>query len=240
MHRTTATRDGTRHQTELVALETGRRVATGRPLDLDGTAVQPKLELRVNHWSAGWTRAHGIKSGSWDRKENQRSADTEATFDLVTGTLESKPVSDLFDLQRRFTALADAGGSLAFVRRSTDGGSLQLWHAGAPRTLELDQRFPSYDPASVQAVVAADGTAWLVLVVDPVNAEAVARKRADPEYLDVFRVATDGKAVRQARVLATKQRLRFGVVGERFWLIERNQGFERGGKALTLYELAVR
>ena len=50
-------------------------------------------------------------------------------------------------------------------------------------------------------MVLPDGTAWLVLKMDPVNAEAVARKKADPEYLDVFRVDGTGKAVRKGRVL---------------------------------------
>ena len=69
------------------------------------------------------------------------------------------------------------------------------------------------------------------------NAEAVARKRADPEYLDVFKLA-DGKATRKARVLAKGIRHRFGAAGEqRFWLIERNAGFDRGGKTFTLYQL---
>jgi hypothetical protein len=39
------------------------------------------------------------------------------------------------------------------------------------------------------------------------------------------------------RVLATNARHRFGVIGDKLWLLERNNGFERGGKALTLYTL---
>ena len=78
---------------------------------------------------------------------------------------------------------------------------------------------------------------WLALKVDPVNAEAVARKKADLEYLDVFRAGPDGKAIRKARILATGIRHRFGVAGDRFWLIERNQSMERGGKSLTVYQL---
>jgi hypothetical protein len=77
-----------------------------------------------------------------------------------------------------------------------------------------------------------------VLKTDPVNPDAVARKKADPEYVDVFQAGPDGKAIRKARVLETGLRVRFGVAGARFWLLERSSGFERGGKTLTLYSFA--
>ena len=65
-------------------------------------------------------------------------------------------------------------------------------------------------------MVLPDGTAWIALKVDPVNPDAVARKKADPEYLDIFRAGPDRKAVRKARVLATGVRHRFGVVKTAF------------------------
>jgi carotenoid cleavage dioxygenase-like enzyme len=106
------------------------------------------------------------------------------------------------------------------------------------KTVELDQPLASYDPKSLQGVINADGSAWVSFKVDPVNADAVARKKADPEYLDVFKVGADGKAVRKARVLGKGIRFRFGVIGDYFWLLERSPGSDRGGRALTLYSLA--
>ena len=79
---------------------------------------------------------------------------------------------------------------------------------------------------------------WLGFVVIAAAVTlAVARKKADPEYLDVFVAPAGGKAVRKARVLAAGARHRFGVAGDRFWLLERNQGFDRGGKNLVLYQV---
>ena len=121
---------------------------------------------------------------------------------------------------------------------TSNGAGIELWRAGKLTPLALDQKFTDYDPKSMQSFVNADGTGWLALKVDPVNADAVARKRADPEYLDIFKIAADGKATRKARVLAKGVRHRLGVAGEqRFSLVERNAGFERGGKSVTLYQL---
>jgi len=53
-------------------------------------------------------------------------------------------------------------------------------------------------------------------------------------------VGPDGKAPRKARVLAKGVRHRFGLVadkaGDKFWLLERNNGFDRGGRSLTVYQ----
>lgn len=239
VHRATPSATGTRHEVELVAIETGRRVQMGRALELDGTNKQAKLELTVNHWSDGMTRAYGVKAGAWDRKENQRSPDTEASYDLVTGKVETKKITDLYEQRRRFQALADSGNQLDFVRMAWDNSGLQLWKAGTPKPIQFDEPLTNYDPKSVQATVTADGGAWLVMKIDPVNPAAVERKKADPEYLDVFRVGPDGKSPRKARVLAKGIRHRFGVVadkaGDKFWLLERNNGMDRGGRSLVVY-----
>ena len=226
-----------KHAIDLRDLATGARIGKGKVLALDASGEEKKLEFRVNHWSDGWTRAHGIKAGQWDKKEDQRGPDQEATFDLVTGRLEKQKIVDLFDQKRRFAALVDAGGKLDFLRLPPNMAGIELWRAGKMTPVVLDQKLTDYDLKTMQHVVNADGTGWLALKVDPVNADAVARKKADPEYLDIFRISADGKATRKARVLAKGLRHRFGVAGDRFWLIERNAGFERGGKTVTLYQL---
>jgi hypothetical protein len=228
---------GETHTVELIAIDSGRRVGAARALALDAARASKPLDFRVNHWSEGWTRAHGIKGGEWDRKENQRTPDREAAYDVLAGRFtEQAPIADLFEQRRRFQTLAaEAEGRSDFFRM--DPAGIQLWRAGKPRVVELDQPLASYDPRSLQGVAGPDGSAWIAIKVDPVNPDAVARKKADPEYLDVFQAPAGGKAVRKARVLAQGVRHRFGVAGDRFWLIERNQGFDRGGKSLALYRL---
>jgi len=238
VHRVTSTSTSTRHEIELLSIDNGKRIGAVHTLELGVGDVEKKLEFRVNHWSDGWTKAYGIKGGDWDRKEDQRAPDAEATFDMLAGKLvDKKKIDDLFEQRKRFQALADSGGKLDFVRIEMLK-EIQAWRGGKLQKIELDQPLASYDTKSLQAVVTADGV-WLALKVDPVNAEAVARKKADIEYLDIFKAGADGKAVRKARVLASKIRHRFGVMadGKSFYLIERNQSMDRGGKSLTVYTL---
>lgn len=240
VHRMTDTGKGTRHEVELDALETGKRISAGRPLELDASDGDKKLELKVNHWSDGYTLAHGTKGGEWDKKEDQRSPDVEATYDLITGKFTSqKKIENLFEQRKRFQALAEAHDKLDFLRMSWDNANVQIWHDGKPTTVALDEPITNYDPKSLQGVVQPDGSAWIVLKMDPVNPDAVARKKADAEYLDIFRAGADGKAVRKARVLGPGMRFWFGVMGtgDRFWLLQRSNGFERGGRTVTVYQL---
>ena len=238
VHKAVATKVGTRHEVELFAIETGKRVSKGKTFELDKD-LEKKLDFRVNHWSDGWTRAGGVKGGEWVKKENQRSPDSEATYDLIAGKfVEAKPIGDLFEQRKRYQILADAGGQLDFLRVKPDNSGVEIWRKGVAGAITVDQAWSQYDPKSLQGVINPDGSAWLVLEVDPVNAEAVARKKADPEYVDVFRVGTDGKAARKARVLAKGLKHKFGVVDNYFWLLERSTGFERGGRLLTIYQLA--
>jgi hypothetical protein len=237
VHNATALASGTRHEVELDALETGKRVAAGRAVEVDSVQTSKQLDLKINHWADGMTRAFGIKGGEWDKKENQRSPDVEATYDLITGKFSDRhPIQDLFEQRKRFQTLADAGGTLDFVRMAWDNQTVQAWRGGVAKSLELDQPISAYDPKSLQGVIAGDGTVWLALKVDPVNPDAVARKKADPEYLDIFKVGSDGKAVRKIRVPATGLRHRFGVIRDQIWVLERSSGFDRGGRTLTIYK----
>jgi len=159
VHReSSANRSGHRHDVELVSLETGRRIASGRALELEADGASKALDFRVNHWGDGMTRAFGIKGGEWDKKENQRTPDAEAAYDLITGKFSDQhPIPDLFEQRKRYQILADAGGRIDFLRVAPDGNAVQVWRAGKPRAIELDQPLASYDPKSLQGIVAADG-----------------------------------------------------------------------------------
>jgi hypothetical protein len=232
------TKKGVKHWVEVFALETGKRLVKAKALELEGEHDK-RTDLTVNHWADGFTRAVGTKGGDWVKKENQRSPDTEAIYDLVAGKyVENKPIADLFEQRKRFHVLADANGQLDFLRVAPEDLSIQIWRAGQMKAVDLDQPISAYDTKSLQGTINADGTAWVVLKVDPVNPDAVARKKADPEYLDIFKVGADGKGVRKARILAKGVRHKFGLIGDMFWLLERSTGFDRGGKALTVYALA--
>jgi len=241
LHRAKVTnRGGTQHQLELVELDKGKRVGKLRTIDVDGAGDVARLELHVNHWTDGFTHAIGTKGGHWDRKEDQRTPDVYADYDVLDGTFTTAPVDDVMALAKRMQILAArTTGEPVFVRMADDLAGVELWKAGTFTPLELDQPIGQYDTGTLAGFVDADAHVWLAMKVDPVNAAAVKKKIADPEYLDLFAAAPEGtKAVRRARVLVTPKKLyRWGVASGRWWLLERSVGFDRGGTSLTIYKL---
>lgn len=237
------TKTAIREEVSLHAIENGSKLGGGA-VEVEDTGTAAKIDFKINHWTDGMSRAVGIKAGAWDPKENERQPDSEATYDVVAGKfIDKKPISDLFEQRKRFTLLHDQGENRTPLKRdffkvAWDNQSVALWHDGTGRTLELDQALNQYDPKSIQGVGAPDGSAWFALRIDPTNPDAVARKKADPDYVDIFHVGTDTKAQRKARVYAKGHRYFFGPMsGDRFWLLDRSNGLERGSSALIVYKL---
>jgi len=240
LHRQSRGKSGViRHEIELVDVDTGKSIGKGHALDVDGDGRAERLDFKVNHWLDGWTRAAGIHGGTWNKKEDQRSPDQYAEYDLMAGKFAAEAaIGDVVAHTRRMKVLAQQPNPGLFVRMSDDLATVELWRDGKPQAIELDQPVAQYDGASLSGVSEGPGRVWIGLKVDPVNRAAVSRKKADPEYLDLFLV--DGnRAVRKARILAPKKRLRWGVNGDLVWVVERNVGFDRGGKSLTLYKLGA-
>lgn len=222
------------HELEVVELDKGKRVGKLHTLALDGGGKNAKLDLAVDHFTDGFTHAIGVQGGHWDPKENQRTPDVAADYDLIAGKVATTAIDDPMEHQRRAEVLTarPAGAPSTFVKMSHDLATVELWRNGAPAPLALDQPVAQYDPASLQG-----GDTWLVLEVDPTNAAAVKRKKADAQYLDLFAVdGASGKAVRKGRVLVTpKKKYATGVTKGMWWVLERSVGYDRGGTSLVVY-----
>ncbi len=195
-----------------------------------------RLDFRPVYFLDDQTVAVGQKGGAWKKSADLRSPDSAARYDLLTGKwLRDEPIVDLIGHGRRLEVLATAADPQVFVRMKDDRSELELWRDGTPTALRLDQPLAVYDAASVAYAMRGDRV-WLSLRVDPVNPPAVARKKADPEYLDLFEISGN-TAVRRARILAPKRKLRWGFAGDVLWVMEKNVGFDRGSKSVVLYRL---
>src|SRR5262245_56395148 len=80
---------GTKYSVEIRAAETGKKVGKVKTVEVDGASKNEKLGFKISHWSHGFTRAVGIKDGTWNKVEDQRSPDVEAVYDFPTGKFVS-------------------------------------------------------------------------------------------------------------------------------------------------------
>ena len=209
--------------------------------DKDGNVA--KLDFRIVYWTDGYTRAVGIKGGSWDAKENQRSPDTEGWYDVLSGTFSKRlTISDVVDHTVRMQVMAQHHNEPDFLAVSRDRSALHYMTPAGATPIALAEPFSHYEPSSLSYQPSRDGTMFFALEILPNNADAVARKRTDPKYMDLYEYTVgQRKATRRARfLLPEKSRGRtysWRATGE-FWIIvPRHIGFDRGGKEMRIYEL---
>ena len=227
---------GTRHTTEVLALASGTRVGAARTLTLDPLGKNTALDFQLGYFTDGYTRAVGIKGGKVNPKIDQRDPNTEATYDLPAGAfVAQQPILDLYAQRKRFDAVARAQGATRFIGWTQDLSGLEMWNGATRVDVTLDQSILPYDQGSLQTAFATDGTAWLALQVEPLNATAIKKKTRDAAFFDIYAVAGDGTATRRIRVPAESKRFRFGAAAHgQLWLLERNRGFDRGGTRLSI------
>jgi hypothetical protein len=231
-----AKRRGDTHTVQRFDVHSGKALGKARSWTVvDGHDAG--LGFRVNHWRDDGTVAIGTQEGTYDRKRDLRLPDAEGRHDLLDGKrVETTPIADPIAHARRFQVLAAEGGAAAFARVADDLAGVEVWRDDRGGLVTLDQPFDRYDPQSLIWAAGDDGGVWLGLAVDPWNRPAVQRKQQDRAYFDLFRV-DGGAATRVGRVLAPGKRFALGAGAGHVWLLERNVGFSRGGKALVIYRL---
>lgn len=227
------------HTVEVRALETGKRLGSKTTLEADDTGFVKKLDFRIRYWLDDYTRAVGIKGGTWDRKEDQRSPDAEAWYVLPAREFARVlPIKDVVT-HAELLALREAHNNEdAFLIVTRDLTRVQLFTDGKLADVTLEQPFHHYDPKSLRYQPRPRGGWYFSLAIDPVNPDAVARKKADLAWLDLYTLDPgQAKARRVARLLLGKRDITWSATDTHWAILEKLKGFTRGAAKLSIYEL---
>jgi hypothetical protein len=230
------------HTVEVFSLATGKRIGKRTALATDLEGYSKKLDFKINHWLLGYTRAVGIKGGEYDRKEDQRSPNVEAWYDVPRATFARKvAIADLVEHTKRMQTLAQHPNESTFVAIAADLSGLVSFVDGAgPTPIELAEPFRHYLHTSFVAQPAQSGQPiFFSLEIDPVHPDAVERKRAEEKWLDLYVLAPGAKrADRVARLPLDDDQpgYRWRARPGRWALIPRHVGIERGGPSILVYE----
>lgn len=213
-----------------------RRIKAARiAVRSDNTLRKPPL--RLMYWEPGNVQLVGMKKGKYDRKRDMRLPDVAVRYDVLRRKeLWSKEPKDL------------VAWNEALGYRNTHPGQRRFMHVGnALKTLYLCQRdntlvaiklpirWSLYEARSLKQRESWDGqTLHFSMTIDPVNPDAVARKKADKERMDLYRLDGD-KPVALGQVLTGKRRFTWIVGRGKFAYLRKLKGFGRGGKTLELH-----
>lgn len=223
------------------------------PLGGDG-ALRPSGLVPVGFFE-GYSKLLTRRPGGYDRKKDARQPDGQSVLDLLSGkAVSAGPIEDVYGWARVTrlrperpnrtlfvqVAGANAGPAAAGEKAAKGEAGVELVDAAGRLTpLELAVPFRLYDRSTLKDQEGpAPGVLTFGLEVDPVNADAVARQKADRRALDVYGIAVGGVARLRARVALGSQPVLWAAAGDRVVVLSRFKSFARGGDRLDVYDLA--
>jgi translation elongation factor P/translation initiation factor 5A len=223
-------------------LDTGKAIKKQK-IVADVNGFVKKLDMQILYWMDGYTTLVGRKRGQYDKVMDQRMNDSEAVYSLLDGRFVSnQPMKDLIEWTKLVKLRTAQQNARTILHVTEDLKGLELVTAEGKRVpVEVAEKFFKYDSKSLIAEVGRDGKVYFTLTIDPVNPEALGRKVADPEIIDLYVVeATGGKAKRLARLPRNERRFAWHAARDRWAVLRKHKGIDRGGTELEIYELTAR
>jgi len=183
-------------------------------------------------WRNGWTAVGGRRAGRYDPKLDRRTNDTEAVWDVVEGRFVSEGATDLVTQARVLRERERRPGAGAFV--FVDGG--RLWAVTEDdRLAPVELPLSTYEVESLRQQARGDEITFS-LRVDPLNPEAIARQKRDPEAFEVFRWS-GGTVTRVLRLVGDGREVVWHAAGGRIAVLRKHRAFGRGGPEVAVYPL---
>jgi hypothetical protein len=236
---------GTTYTVAVFRIDNGKALGKKRVLKADaaGFIKQKGVEMTVLYWRNGYTQLVGQKKGDYDKYEDQRQPDNLGIYDVVDGAVvKNQPIMDLVSHEKLMKLRVEHWNEDAFLAVPADGQSLELVTADDKRLAvktDATEAISHYDLKTLVYEVGRDGKMYFTLTIDPVNPDAVARKSADPELIDLWVVdpAGDGTPARLARLQKGKLPFAWHAASGRWAVLRKHKGYGRGGAELQIYDL---
>src|SRR3954451_14452482 len=188
----------------------------------------------------GYTRILGEKAGAYDKAADVRQPPKKVVVDAVTGKTASEgeigdPVGWAVTGQLR----RDHPGQSLFVDLNQDGSGVDVIDAmGKKVPASLEVPFHLYDP---KTLLSEEGPTpnhlTFGIAVDPLNPEAIKRKKAEMPMLDLYVADTSDGAVKARGRVFTPRPVTYRVRAQTLVVLKRFKSFARGGDEFQIFEL---
>jgi hypothetical protein len=214
-----------------------KSVGTGKvTIQADQTMKQPAL--RVLYWEPGHLSLVGMMKGRYDKKRDIRLPERAVRYGILQRKeLWGEEPKDVLKWTQATNMRPSHAGQLRFLQVSDDLKTLlTVDQSNELGSVTTPVKWSLYEPKSLEQAESWDSKALCFsLTVDPVNAAAVRRKKADPERLDLYRLDPGPKATPLGQVLTSKRKFTW-VAGTRFFsYLRKLKGFARGGNELEIH-----
>lgn len=210
--------------------------------------------LKAIEWQDGYAQIVGLRPGEYDPKKDVRLPGHAAILDTLSATIKwEAEVGDVVAWAAASELRRKMPGRSLFAVFSPDTKIFDLIDfQGRRGPIEPPVPLRYYDPTTLQEQESfTTGSLLFSLAIDPLHPEALARRKKDPSYLDIYwahpqAVKAQAPTGREPLHVAIDRLLR-APMDDRpaTWLAEggyaavlrKHKSFSRGGNALEVYGL---
>jgi hypothetical protein len=196
--------------------------------------------VRLIGFFDGYTRILAERAGAYDKAADVRDRPHKTIIDALTGkTLSETAIPDLLGWEVTGQLRREHPGQSLFVDLNQDGSGVDVIDAmGKKVPAALVVPFRLYDPKSL---VVEEGPApnrlTFGLSVDPLNPDAIKRRKPDLPMLDLYSAdASNGEVTLRGRVF-TPRAVTYRTRADRLVVLKRFKSFARGGDELQVFDL---
>lgn len=196
--------------------------------------------VRLLGFFDGYTRILAERAGAYDKAADVRDRPRKTVIDTLTGkTLSESQIPDLLGWQVTAQLRHDHQDRSLFVDLNQDASGVDVIDAMGkkiPATLAVPFRL--YD---LKSLLAEEGPApdhlTFSLAVDPLNPDAVKRRKPDLPMLDLYAADTSkGEVTFRGRVF-TPRPVTYRTRADTLVVLKRFKSFARGGDELQVFDL---
>jgi len=206
----------------------------------DAAGVLKSPPVRVIGFFDGYTRILAERAGAYDKAADVRDRPHKTVIDALTGKAASETeIPDLMGWELTGQLRRDHPGQSLFVDLNQDASSVDVIDAmGKKQPATLASPFRLYDPKSL---VVEEGPApnrlTFGLALDPLNPDAVKRRKPDLPMLDLYAAdVSKGTVTLRGRVF-TPRPVTYRTRADTLVVLKRFKSFARGGDELQVFDL---
>jgi len=206
----------------------------------DATGVLKSPPVRLVGFFDGYTRILGERAGAYDKAADVRDRPRKTVIDTLTGkTISETEIADLMGWELTGQLRRDHPGQSLFVDLNQDASSVDVIDAmGKKQPATLASPFRLYDPKSLLVEEGpAPNRLTFGLALDPLNPDAVKRRKPDLPTLDLYAAdVSKGTVTLRGRVF-TPRPVTYRTRADTLVVLKRFKSFARGGDELQVFDL---
>ena len=206
--------------------------------DVAGLLKTPPL--RLIGFFDGYTRILAERLGEYDKKADVRAPPKMAVIDAVSGKVTAETqIGDIVGWAHTGRLRRENPGRSLFVELNDDASGVDVVDAmGKKQPAPLAVPLRLYDPKSLRVEEGpAAGKLTFAIAVDPLNPDAIQRRKVDLPMLDVYTTDVAQGAVKLRGRVFTPRPVAWRLRGDTLVVLKRFKSFARGGDELQIFDL---